>query len=466
VKIALIRPGLGLLGRRKYRSLACLEPKALAILAGLTPGCHDVVALDDRFESMPYDEPFDLVALSMGTFEARRGYEIADAFRARGTPVVLGGYHPSLCPDEAAEHCDAVAIGEAEAIWPQIVQDAGRGALQPRYEQQGRAELAGCRPRLDVFAGKGYLPMGVIQYGRGCVHNCEFCSIKAFYGRQIRYRPVADVVAEIKDAGRRWILFSDDNLVADRERAKALLRAITPLRLHWTSQASLDFVDDPELLDLMEGSGCQCVVIGLETLDQDTICQMGKGWSRVEDYERKLAAIRARGIMVYATFVFGYDGDRGVSFDRTYDFVMRNKLLLVNFNHLQPFPGTRLYDRLQREGRLLYERWWLDPDYRFGEVAFRPTGMSAQRLSEEAWRIRAAFHSYPSMLRRLYDRQANLASLPNALTFLATNIASRQEIDRKQGMQLGHRGGQSLGQLGLRSLWGRVSGAFQAETTP
>jgi radical SAM superfamily enzyme YgiQ (UPF0313 family) len=465
VKIALIRPGLGLLGRRKYRSLACLEPKALALLAGLTPPEHDVVALDDRFEAISYDEPFDLVALSVGTFEASRAYEIADGFRARGKKVVLGGFHPSLCPDEAAQHCHAVAIGEAEAIWPRIVQDAASGALQPRYEQRGSAELAGCRPRLDVLAGKGYLPISVIQYGRGCVHNCEFCSIKAFYGGQVRYRPVADVVAEIKDAGRRWIFFSDDNLVADRARAKELLRAITPLRLHWTSQASLDFVDDPELLDLMVQSGCQCVVIGLETLDQETICQMGKGWSQVVDYERKLAAIRARGIMVYATFVFGYDGDRGLAFDQTYDFVMRNKLLLVNFNHLQPFPGTRLYERLERDGRLRYQRWWLDPGYRFGEVAFNPAGMSAQRLGDEAWRIRAAFHSYPSMLRRLLDRQANLASLPNALTFLATNIASRQEIDRKQGMQLGHRGGQVLGQLGLRSLWGRISGAFQAEST-
>jgi radical SAM superfamily enzyme YgiQ (UPF0313 family) len=417
-----------------------MEPKALAILAGLTPPDVEVVAFDDRFERMPYGEPWDLVALSVGTYEARRAYEIAGRFRTRGVKVVLGGFHPTFCPDEAGEHADVVAVGEAESIWPAIVEDARRARLQPRYVASERSPLESVPlPRQSVLQDKPYAPISVIQYGRGCCHNCDFCSIKAFYGKSVCYRPVRDVLAEIELADRRRVFFCDDNLVADRDRAKELLEALVPRRVRWISQVSLDFVDDQELLELMVRSGCQCVIVGLESLDPAAMRQMGKGWSKSSDYARRLDVIRRRGIMVYGTFVFGYDADGPDAFKRTLDFAVRQKLMMANFNQLQPFPGTRLYERLRREGCLIYDRWWLDPRFRFGEAVFHPRGMTAAQLTKGSCSARATFHSAKNIVRRLLDGQANLGSLENGFVYLLANLASKQDIDRKQGITLGLR---------------------------
>ena len=437
MKILLVRPGLGVLGRRKYSSRACMEPLALAILAGLTPKGVEVTACDDRFEEIPYDGDFSLVALSVGTFQARRAYEIGDEFRRRGVKVVMGGFHITFCPDEAKEHADAIALGEAEGLWPQIVEDAQKGQLKERYKHQEPPRLGGVLPDRSIFADKSYIPMSVIQFGRGCHHNCDFCCIKAFYKTGCRHRPSEDVIAEIEDAGRSWVFFTDDNLVVDKERAKEFLKALIPLRLHWTSQVSLDFVDDDELLALMVKSGCQCVVIGLESLDEKNMKQMGKGWSKAGAYEEKLAKIRAHGLMVYATFVFGYGNDTEEVFQRTLGFAMEQKFFLVNFNHLQPYPGTRLYKRLKKEGRLIYDRWWLEESYRFGDACFQPEKMSAQELTDGAFKARASFYSWRGILSRMWDFSANFKSFYNGSTFLTCNIISRQDILRKQGLMLG-----------------------------
>jgi radical SAM superfamily enzyme YgiQ (UPF0313 family) len=245
------------------------------------------------------------------------------------------------------------------------------------------------------------------------------------------------VVREITTAGHRWVFFVDDNLISDHERSKELLRAITPLGLHWVSQASLDVVDDPELLELTVKSGCVGLVIGLESLNGRNLSQMGKGWSRTDEYQRKLGILRDHGIMVYATFVFGYDGDRPEDFERTLEFAFKQKFFMANFNHLQPYPGTRLYRRLQQEGRLIYDRWWLDPRYRFGEAVFRPRGMTAEQLTEGTRRARFTFHAAAGIVRRGLDLKANLSSFRNAWVYLAMNVVSRMDVHRKQGIKLG-----------------------------
>jgi radical SAM superfamily enzyme YgiQ (UPF0313 family) len=349
----------------------------------------------------------------------------------------MGGYHPTLCPKEVQQHADAVAVGEAEGLWPAIVQDARQGTLRPRYEHARPPDLAGVQPRRAVFAGTRYLPLNVVQFGRGCHHSCDFCCIKAFYKKEIRHRPVRDVVAEIAADGRRRVLFADDNLAADRQRLGDLLQAITPLGLRWSGQISLDFVEEPGLLQAMVRSGCQSVLVGLESLDPANLARMGKGWSRAAEYGQRLAAIRRSGLMIYGTFVFGYDGDRPQSIQRTLEFALQQKLFLANFNHLQPYPGTRLYRRLQRQGRLLYPRWWLDPGYRFGEAVFRPLGMTPEQLTEGCRRARDRFHGAASIARRIVEPRANLGSLENAATFLLVNLVSRQDLRRKRGLRLG-----------------------------
>jgi radical SAM superfamily enzyme YgiQ (UPF0313 family) len=416
-----------------------MEPLALAVLAGLTPHDTDISVFDDRYEVIPFHEHYDLVGITVTTFTAQRSYEIADAYRSSGIPVILGGIHPTLVPDEALEHADSVLVGEAEGLWPKVLEDLEQGSLARTYRHASPPDLSGLRPDRSVFRKKRYAPIGLIQFGRGCRFNCDFCSVRAVTSGEVRYRPVDDVIAEIRECGRRFIAFVDDNLAADPVKAKELFQALIPLNLRWVTQISIGFLDDPEFLPLMARSGCACLQIGLESLNEDSLQQMKKGWSKTEQYAEKIAGIRKHGIPVYGTFVFGYDGDRPEDIERAVAFAIQQKLFLGNFNDLHPYPGTALYERLQAEGRLTSPKWWIDPAYRFGEAPFSPKGMNAKALGEECFRARRKFHSIRSILYRLLEFKANCRNPLMALFYLITNFASRQDILRKQWMRLGMR---------------------------
>jgi radical SAM superfamily enzyme YgiQ (UPF0313 family) len=321
-----------------------------------------------------------------------------------------------------------VAVGDAEALWPSILADAAAGRLQRRYATAGPAEPKA--PDRSVFRGKGYLPVKLVQFGRGCPRACEFCSVRAFYGGQVRHRSVASVVEELKVSGARRVFFVDDNLLADRERLQSLLEALLPLKVRWSSQMDLGIADDPELLALARRSGCQSLTIGLESLEEANLRQMGKGWSGARGHGERLGRLRRAGIMVYGTFVFGYDGDDAASFRRTLQFALDQRLFIANFNPLQPLPGTPLHARLAAEGRLVREHWWLDLDYRWHEALVVPRGMTVDELTEGCRWARERFHSLPNIVRRLGSR-AHLASLDNLGVFLASNLVSRLDIRAK-----------------------------------
>lgn len=432
MKITFIRPNL-----YEKRSGDAMEPLAFAILKSLTPPGVEVAFYDERLEPLPYDEPTDLVAMTVETYTARRAYQIANQFRARGVRVVMGGYHPTFLPDEALRFADAVVMGDAEGVWPQVVQDARRGRLQPRYQHDGFAPIA-TTPDRSIFAGKRYAPVAMIQYGRGCRYNCEFCSIRAFYGSNLRQRPVADVVAEIERAGRRHVFLVDDNIFVDVAKAKELFTALIPLRIRWSCQVSIDVARDPELMRLLEKSGCTTAVVGFESLSAKNLHQMKKDWNlRGNDYPTAIRILQDAGIMIYGTFVFGYDEDTRDSFERTVDFAIEHRFYLANFNPLTPTPRARLYDRLQSEGRLLYERWWLDPAYRYGGATFHPRGMSAAELTEGCYRARAQFNAYSSIAKRVFAPKTNLRSPYRFGLYLASNLISHREIHAKQGQALG-----------------------------
>lgn len=415
-----------------------MQPLSMAILASLTPADVQLELMDERLEPIPVDAPTDLVAMTVETFTARNAYQIAARFRRRGIPVVMGGYHPTLLPEEALQHADAVVVGDAEGIWPEVVEDARAGKLRRVYQAAETPSLAGPLPRRDIFRGKRYAPLNLVQFGRGCRFACDFCSIHAFYGTNLRWRPVAEVVAEIKSLGRRHLLFVDDNLLADLGRAEALCRALIPLRVRWSCQASIDVCREPRLLKLMADSGCQAMVIGFESLDPRNLQQMNKGWAVQDgDYAASLRRIREHGIMVYGTFVFGYDHDTVDAFDACVDFALRSRFFLANFNPLTPTPGTALYRRLAAEGRLLHDRWWLAPGFRYGQALFRPRGMSPEQLAEGCFRARRAFNTFRSILRRVWDWRTNCRSPGRLAAFLLGNFISRREIRRKQGMALG-----------------------------
>lgn len=415
-----------------------MAPLAFAVLKALTPPGVRTELFDERVEPVPLDRPTELAALSVETYTARRSYQIADHYRRRGVPVVMGGHHPSLLPEEALEHADAVVIGDAEGVWPQVVDDAANGRLQRVYRQAHPPVFGEIEPDRSIFDQKRYVGLTLVQSGRGCRFHCEFCSVHAFYGRSLRVRPAAEVVAELRRVGGRDVFFVDDNLFYDTDSAVRLFEAITPLKLRWSCQISLDVVRDPALVRLMARSGCTIALIGLESLKPENLRQMGKGWSRrLGDPAAAIRAFQSAGIMVYGTFVFGYDGDTTESFAETVRFALDNRLFLANFNPLTPTPGAALFDRLRREGRLLHERWWLDPEYRYGQACFRPRGMSAGELTAGCYRARSAFYSRSSIVSRLAGSRSMLQHPRRTALYLAANLISRREVHRKQGRQLG-----------------------------
>lgn len=433
MKITFVRPNIS-----DMPSFDAMEPLVFAILAGLTPSNIELTLFDDRIEPIPYDHPTDLVALTVETYTARRAYQIATRFRQRGIPVVMGGYHPTFLPEEALYYADSVVIGDAETIWPRLVEDARAGNLQRIYQSPEQPALKNLKPDRSLFAGKRYASMSLVQFGRGCRFACDFCSIHAFYGPHMRQRPVREVVAEIEALEQKFILLVDDNIFANVAQAETLFEALIPLKIRWACQVSIDIAGKARLLDLMARSGCRIALIGFESLDERNLVQMKKRWNlKQNDYPTAIQKFRDRGIMICGAFVFGYDHDTSDSFDRSVEFALRSKFCLAHFNPLTPTPGTKLYDRLQAEGRLIYNRWWLDPAFKYGQATFLPRGMTADELTAGCFRARREFNAYSSILKRACDLQANCRSPFNLYAFLATNLVSRKEIHRKQGLPLG-----------------------------
>lgn len=432
--VTFIRPNLG-----DFRSTDAMEPTVFALLASRTPPDVQLALHDERLAAVPLDLATDLVAITVETYTARRAYEIAMHYRARRVPVVMGGFHPTLVPEEASRYCDAVVLGDAETLWARILADARAGRLQARYQDEAGGSLDGLRPERAIFHGKRYAPVSLVQYGRGCRLACDFCSIHAYYGRHMAQRPVADVVAELETLPRgQPVFFVDDNLFSDLPTLTRLLTAIRPLGLRWTCQCTIDLTRHERLLDLMSDSGCVMALVGFESLSEANLRQIGKKWNLARgDYPRGIRRLHERGIMIYGTFVFGYDDDRPDSFDRAVDFALESGFCIANFNPLTPTPGTALFRRLAQEGRLLHERWWLDARFRYGEATFRPRGMSPEQLTEGCWRARRRFYSNASILRRI-GTQPRLYLRPSRLGLLAaSNVLSRREIRRKQGRRLG-----------------------------
>jgi len=433
MKITFLRPNM-----RAGPSLGAMEPLAFAILSALTPEGVECALQDEQVEPLDLEADTDLVAITVETYTARRAYEIASVYRRRGIPVVMGGFHPTFVPDEALQFSDSVVVGDAEELWPQVVRDAERGALQRVYAAERPPSLEGVVYDRSIFAGKPYSPIRPFQYGRGCRFACDFCSIHAYYGRTLRHRPLDDVANELEGLRGESLFLVDDNLFVNVDQARALFRTLGQYQVRWACQVSADISRDPALLDLMAETGCVTALIGFESLHPENLSQMGKRWTlEAGGHEEVVRRFRERGIMLYGTFVFGYDQDTPESFDATLEFAIRSKLCLANFNPLTPTPGTRLYDRLRRQGRLRFHRWWLDPEFRYGDALFEPKGMTAEELSDGCFRARQRFNTPWSFLRRGLDPRANCRSPGNLGLFWLANRVSKREIYRKQGKALG-----------------------------
>jgi radical SAM superfamily enzyme YgiQ (UPF0313 family) len=379
---------------------------SLTTLAAVTPADVRLRIVDENVEEIDWQATPDLVGISMMTPLAPRGYQIADAFRERGVPVVLGGVHPSVMPEEAENHGDAVVIGEGEELWPQVVRDAREGRLQPRYRDEQFRGLEGLPlPRRELLRRKAYFFVNTMQTSRGCPFDCEFCFVTQFHGRSYRLRPLAEVEREVQGLEGRFVFFVDDNIVGDRSYARALFQRLAPYRLRWASQATISIGQDEELLKLAKKSGCLGLFIGFESLSQSTLCEMGKNPNRADSYRELIRRIHSHGIGIQGSFVFGNDRDTPQVFSDVVRFTERMRLEAGLFSILTPFPGTRLYQRLKAEGRILSEDW---ARYDMNQVVFQPRGMTTEQLQQGFnWAYRRLY-SWASITRRLLGLRRNL----------------------------------------------------------
>ena len=441
MKLTLIKPNIGRMEHSLYVDEARMEPLQLGVIAAMTPPDVEVGLYDDRMEIIPYDEPTDLVAITVETFTARRAYEIATEFRQRGIQVIIGGMHPTLMPAEAARHADSIYLGDAEFLWAQVIEDARQGKLQPVYQARGGKPQPGVFTRRDIFKGKGYLPLTLLQFSRGCCFECDFCAVSAYYNQTHFCRNVHEVIQEIEQQERSLLFFVDDNILANHQAAKHLFRELIPLNIHWVSQASIDMTQDPELMDLMVKSGCLGHVIGFESLSPQNLTAMKKAPNLVgkfQNYKPQLEVLRDYGLQTWAAFTIGHDYDTVESIERTVEFAIANKFSFAAFNVLMPYPNTPLYQKLKTEDRLLYNgEWWLHPEYRFNYAAFQPKQMSSAELTEAGFRARITFNSPLSIFKRVFDFKTNLRSLVRLSAYLTYTPLFRKEMYKKHGLKFG-----------------------------
>jgi radical SAM superfamily enzyme YgiQ (UPF0313 family) len=443
MRITFIKPTIGRMEHSLYVDEGRMEPLMLAVLAGMTPPDVEVKLYDDRMEAIPVDEPTDLAAITVETYTARRAYEIAADYRARGVPVILGGMHVTLFPEEAEAHADSLFLGDAETVWHEVVADARTRKLKRRYQgPPGIAQLDGSLPRRDLFNGKGYLPLTLMQYSRGCRFACSFCAVSEYFDKKHYIRRIDHVLKEIEAQDRRFVFFVDDNIASHREALKDLCRELMGMKIHWVSQASLDITQDLEIMKLMMDSGNAGNVTGFESITAESLQDARKapnlpGFSR---YAREVAVLRDHGMQTWAAFTLGYDHDTRDSIKATLDFALESRFAFSAFNILMPYPNTPLYHQLQKQNRHLFDgKWWLHPEYRFNQAAFVPKRMTPEELTIACHEARKAYNSIPALLKRFSDVKTHLRSLWKVGTYWKYNAIFRKEVYKKHGMRFGLR---------------------------
>ncbi|MCU0662979.1 MAG: B12-binding domain-containing radical SAM protein, partial [Myxococcota bacterium] len=396
-------------------------PTTLTTLAALVPQeLHAQIEIYDQgVEALPNRIEADLVGISTITANAPCAYALADDLRAQGIKVVLGGYHPSACPEEALGHADAVVVGFAEESWPQLLRDFAAGQMQPLYRDMTQTVFQGSMPfpRRDLLRRGAYLLRGTIETTRGCLNRCEYCVIPNSTGGALFHRPIPEVIREIEQLQTRYLTFLDSSPTEDMEYAKELYRAMLPLKRTWFSAITVKAVYDDEWLDLAVRSGCRGVLVGLETLSQSTLNGCCKRFNKAGEYKQLIERLHERKITVLGCFVFGLDGDDRSIFARTVDFVNDAKVDICQYTISTPFPGSATYEKLKREGRITETDWRY---YDGKHVVFAPSHMTEEDLENGirwAWK---RTYSFASIGKRMWGAKISTPTL------IAGNLAFRK----------------------------------------
>jgi radical SAM superfamily enzyme YgiQ (UPF0313 family) len=400
-KLTLIYPAhkknLGV-GRKKGRYP--IPQLSLPIIAGLTDDRFDVSITDDNIEDIDFDAKPDLVGITTMTALAPRAYEIALECRKRGIPVIIGGIHASMLPEEASQYADSVVIGEAEDIWPTVLDDFIQGRLKKIYRGAGQHSLVNLpRPRLDLIKKGRYFSSSLLMASRGCPHDCRYCSVTQFWGKGFRYRPIPEVIEEIKSLNGRMVFFTDDNLYGNKAYAKKLFREMIPLKKKWSCQGDSLIANDAELLKLAAESGCQWIFVGIESISKKNLAMMRKSFNKVDQFKESCKKIHDAGISVFGSFIFGLDEDDENVFKDTVDFAIDVKLDAANFYILTPLPGTKLFEEMKDAGRLIHTEW---DKYDANHVVFKHPKLTEEQLLKGLISAYRHFYSVPSIAKRIF----------------------------------------------------------------
>jgi len=406
-----------------------LQRVNLPLLAALTPPGHIITLVEEAVATDDSNQDVDLVGITVLTEYALRAYQIADTYRQKGVKVVMGGIHPTVLPDEALEHADAVVVGEAEGVWPQLVADAAAGQLQRMYRAGKMTDLKGLpQPRRDLFpetTGKGSMPMPIgVETSRGCPYDCEFCCIGQTLGQHYRVRPVQEVIAEIAAIDSPHLFFVDDALGLNRMVAKELFTDMIPLRRQWLAQGTVSLAEDPELLGLMKRAGCLGLLIGFESVQKDTQDEVNKIKSLGIDFYEAMRRFHGEGFGILGCFVFGFDYENKDVFEQTHEFIMRSRMDCAQLRILTPYPGTRLYQRLLSEGRLFVDDWWLR-GYPPDTLLYQPKGMTADELITGFARLNRQVYSFGAMTRRFFGMSPWKRTLFGCQVYAGLNLSTR-----------------------------------------
>jgi len=408
IKLLMIQPENRDINRFRRLQLNNFSQITIPYLAAYVPERdYEITLVDEYCQRIPFRRPFDLVALTVNTPNAPHCYEIARRFRQRGAKVVMGGPHVTLLPGEARKHCDYLLTGESEKSWPQFLADFAAGTPKETYHSDAPPSLERLpAPRWDLLH-RSHIMKGAVFATRGCPYNCRYCNLKQIYHNCFRTRPIREVVGEIRGMKSRFFVFWDDNLFADREYAKDLLRELAPLRLKWAAQVTLRDCADDELLALAKAAGCLYLFIGLESFSEQSLGDAGKRMNRIADYKPVIERLHSRGIMVQAGIIFGFDSDTPAVFDDTLAACEALGIDGATVSILTPFPKTPVYEQFLSQGRLLTGDW-----SRYNsktDVAFRPKNMTPEELFDGYTRFRRRFYSLRSFVRRMRVSRTNVA---------------------------------------------------------
>ena len=374
-------------------------------IAAFFPNDWSVFHVDEECDELDFSAEYDLVAMTFHTPCCYHAYEISEKFRKKGIPVIMGGPHVTLVPEEAALHADSIFIGEAENTLPIFFSDFEKGKIKARYQDDGIVDLSKAPLLKKEHFHRSDHTTGTLFATRGCPNSCEFCAVRCMYTGQFRKRPVEQVAKDFGDFKGKVVIFWDDNICADMAYAKEMFKAITPHKKWWSSQASIKAGEDDEFLKLAHKSGCRHLFIGFESVTHMSLDSASKSFNKVEQYKEIIKRIHSHGISIQAGIVFGFDCDTTSVFDETLEFLKDNGIDQATFNMLTPYPGTPLFDRLKNEGRILTEDW---SKYNSRtDVVFQPKAMTTEELAQGFDYVNKEFYKVNNILKRLWNSKTN-----------------------------------------------------------